>query len=223
MLFNKFWCDIVKDNKVNLKNRGESYFIGRRCSMKKCIIASSGILLIIVFIIITYCFEFPIKADNSNLEECISSRLNKGYTSGIEFSNSIKMYDSISVGNKKYILVEINQQLGIIGLTQGIGERYKIIRMGYGTGNFKEEIIESNNKKYLIFGGRNISLAIAKISFILNHDEYSLDIPNKKLFLVYQEVDSEIEDTHINIEYLKFYNAEGNDISNQIEWNVSDL
>lgn len=173
--------------------------------------------MIIALTIITYYFKFPVKADNSNFKECINSRLNKGYTSGIEFSNSIKLYDSISIGNKKYILVEINQQLGIVGLTQGIGERYRIIRMSYGTGNFKEEIIESNNKKYLIFGGRNIGLAIEKIGFILKGNGYSLDITNEKLFLVYLEVDSEIEDTHINIEDLKFYNVEGNDISDQIE------
>lgn len=157
------------------------------------------------------------KKDCSNLGKCINDFSNLGCS--IRYSNDIKLYDSIVLGKKQYILIEFNEQLGNVVLIQSITGRYKIDEFSYGSGNFDEEIVDSNGKKYVLFGGRNICLKISNIAFALEGQNYSMDIPSTKHFLVHTEIDNRIQITHMDLDTLSFYNTQGDDITEQADWN----
>ena len=183
--------------------------------MKKLIIFGIAVLSIAIMAI-AYYLSFPVRADGSNLEEHIDRFYNRSYSVG--YSNDIKLYDSIILGKNKYVLVEIDEKLGVVTLVQGIIGGYKIAGLDYGSGNFREWIADSKDKKYLIFGGRNTSLEIASITFTLEGHNYSMDIPNKKRFFTHLEVDNRIQLTHLDLDSLKFYNIQGEDITEQVDW-----
>lgn len=178
----------------------------------------SGVgVLLITIIVIVYHFSFPVKEDRSNLAECINDFSNRGYS--IKYSNDIELYDSVVLGKKQYILIELDGQLGSVILIRGITGRYKIDRLSYGSGNFTEEVVDSNSKKYMLFGGRNTSLEISKITYTLDGQSYRMDIPMSKRFLVYTEVHSHMQLTHMDLDSLSFYNTQGEDITEQADWN----
>lgn len=182
-------------------------------------IFGAGVLLVAITVIF-YHFSFPVKEDCGNLTECINDFSNRGYS--IAYSNDIKLYDSVVLGEKQYILIELNGQLGRVVLVHGIIGRYRIDELGYGSGNFREEIVESNGKKYLLFGGKNTSLELSNITFTLEDQNYKMDIPPKKRFLVHTEVDSRMQITYMDLDSLRFYDAQGEDITKQVDWNGVD-
>lgn len=183
------------------------------------IIFGTGVLLITVTVII-YHFSFPVKEDCSNLTECINDFSNRGYS--IAYSNDIRLYDSVVLGKKQYTLIELNGQLGRVVLVHGMTGRYRIDELSYGSGNFRVEIVDSNGKKHLLLGGRNTSLELSNIAFTLEDQNYRMDIPSEKRFLVHTEVDSRIQLTHIDLDSLQFCNAQGEDITEQVDWNGVD-
>lgn len=169
-------------------------------------IFGAGVLLIAITVLI-YHFSFPVQEDCSNLSECINNFSNRGYS--IAYSNDIKLYDSVVLGNKQYILIELNGQLGRIVLVHGNMGRYRIDELDNGSGNFTEEIVDSNGKKYLLFGGRNTNFELSSITFTLEGQNYRVDIPAEKSFLVHTEVDRRMQLTHMDLDRLRFYNAQG--------------
>lgn len=130
---------------------------------------------------------------------------------------NIKIHDSVTIGKIKYVLIEIDEDLGSVVLSQSITGRYKIDRLSYGGGNFREQIIESEGEKYLLYGGRNTNLEIASIVFTLDGFTYTLGIPEKTRFFVYTKVDSRIEENHLDLDKLRLYNAEGIDITEKLD------
>mgnify|MGYP000954759806 CR=1 FL=1 len=140
-------------------------------------------ILLIVVISFVYYFSFPVETDCSNLEGRIKDYYNRGYS--IEYSPNIKIHDSVTIGKIKYVLIEIDEDLGSVVLSQSFTGRYKINCLSYGSGNFREQIIESEGEKYLLYGGRNTNLEIASIVFTLDGLTYSLDIPEKIRFFVF--------------------------------------
>lgn len=188
--------------------------------MKKPMIMGLVILFVALSIAIPYLSSFNILADNSNLAEITNQFLNQNaYGDTPERVNNIKLYDSVSIGNKKFVLAEINDDLdlGEIRLTRGINGRYKLDTVSYGGGNFRERIAEIDGKNYLLFGGRNTGLAIDKMTFKLEGWDYCLEIPAENRFFVSLEIDGAIEATHLDLEHLKFYNGK-EDITEQVAW-----
>jgi len=172
-------------------------------------------ILLIVVVSFVYYFSFPVEADCSNLERLIKDYYNRGYSS--EYSPNIKIHDSVTIGKSKYVLIEIDEDLGSVVLSQSIIGRYKINRMGYGSANLRDQIIESKGEKYLLYGGRNTNMEIASIVFTLDGFTHSLDIPEKTRFLVYTKIDSRIEEKQLDLNKLRLYNAEGVDITEKLD------
>ncbi len=177
-------------------------------------IGGLAVLLLIVMAVI-YHLSFPIEADLANLEEYIKDFYNRGYS--VEYSPVIKIHDSVILGKRKYMLIEIDEDIGNVVLEQSITGRFKIERLGYGDSNFRDGIIESEGKKYLLYGGRNTSLEIASITFTLDGFTYGLDIPEKTRFFVYTEIDRHIEENHLDLGNLRIYNSEGEDITEKVD------
>ena len=72
-----------------------------------------------------------------------------------------------------------------------------------------------NGRKYVLFGGRDSTAQISRITVRIGGQSYELTLPNEsEHFLLYTEINSQVEDAHVDRNYLAFYNKNGEDITN---------
>ena len=90
---------------------------------------------------------------------------------------------------------------------------------GHGTGNFRYRVEEGKKEKHFIFAGKNTDLLINKISFILEGEEYTINVPKQEYFMVAFEVNN-IESIFPEAETLRFYDDMGKDITFDVERNT---
>ena len=84
--------------------------------------------------------------------------------------------------------------------------------------------MESEGKKYLLLGGRDLTARIAGIAVSIDGRSYELENPNPgDHFLLCTEIDSRTEDNHIDLARLAFYNREGEDITELYDWSGGGL
>lgn len=170
------------------------------------------LIFVVICVAIGYHFSYPIKLNRVTLPKHITDYYNQGHS--VEHSPAIVLYDSIGIGNKEYNLIEIGDSLGYVTLKEGLTGRHKIVRIGYGSGNFWDGIIKSGEKRYLLFGGRDITKQISIIRILIDGSNYDLHIQNPTgYFLLCTEIDNRIEDKHVDRNNIIFYNEKGEDIT----------
>lgn len=179
---------------------------------------AKGILSLLILaalcIGIGYHFSYPIKLDPVTLPEYIQDFYNRGRSAAQ--SPAVTLFDSVGIGNKEYYLLEIGQDidLGCAVLNKGLNGRYRISNLSYSGGNFLDGIVEDGEKKYFLFGGRDHTAQITKITAFIEGETYELPIDKARdHFLLYTEIDSYVEGNHADRNRITFYNAEGEDIT----------
>ena len=140
-----------------------------------------------------YHFSYPIELNMTTLPEEVASFLNR--ESEDWDPSEITVYGGVRLGDREYYLMEMGKCLGSAALRRSLTGRYKIEYLRYGGGGLRDSIVESGGKKYLLLGGRDQS---AK---------------PKDHFLLCAEVDSRIEDSHIDKDRVTFYDEAGEDIT----------
>lgn len=187
--------------------------------MKKLLIGAAVLAAVIVAGVAVYQggqSAYPIQADNSNLQECLTQFMNRGKTAEVE----VKLHDTVDIGNKRVALMEIMQvedsDLGLVFLDCGWNGQYKIDFASYGSGNLKKEVVASGQKKYVVIGGRNAYFGIVSIEVELQGEKYTLEVPEGDRFLVCAEVDPLTEAGHINWESIRLYDQDGADITDPV-------
>lgn len=181
--------------------------------MKKTLIGGFVIALLIM-IGVSYAAAYPIKSDFSNLKEGIVSFHKRGNQSGS--SLSVEQYNAIELGKKAYVLVEVDGGLGCVTLAKGLTGQYQLEYMRYGETAFREGVVESEGKKYLLVAGKNPSLNIASITATFAGTEYTLEVPEEEIYLVYTEVDANVEADRVGLENFKFWDAQNQDITEEL-------
>lgn len=73
--------------------------------------------------------------------------------------------------------------------------------------------METDGRKYLLLGGRNTGEQITCATFTLDGTAYQTEIPRQSRFLVCTEVDSRTEASHLDLETLTWYNAQGKEVA----------
>jgi hypothetical protein len=173
-------------------------------------------ILIAICILAGYHLSYPIQLNMDTLPEYIQEFYSKGHSSAA--TPVVKLYDGVSLGRKEYYLIEIGEDLGTVTLEKGLTGRYKITHLSYGDGNFEDGIIESNGKKYLLFGGRDISSQIFKITVLVDGQTYELgDGEAKDHFLFYTEIDGYGEDNHVDRSNIGLYDENGTNITERYD------
>lgn len=159
-----------------------------------------------------YHFSYPIELNLATLPEEIAAFINR---ESEDFDPSeIRVYDGVALGNREYYLMEMGEFLGSVALRRSLTGRYKIEYLRYGDGELRDAIVESGGKKYLLLGGRDLNARIARITVFIDGRSYELENPNPKdHFLLCAEVDSRIEDSHIDKDRVTFYDEAGEDIT----------
>lgn len=159
-----------------------------------------------------YHFSYPIELNLATLPGEIAAFINR---ESEDFDPSeIRVYDGVALGNREYYLVEMGEFLGSAALRRSLTGRYQIEYLRYGDGELRDAIVESGGKKYLLLGGRDLNARVARITVSIDGRSYELENPNPKdHFLLCAEVDSWIEDNHIDKDRVTFYDEAGEDIT----------
>ena len=137
-------------------------------------------------------------------------------------SPSIRVYDSVELENTVWYLMEIGEDidLGYVKLERNILGRYKIVHLGYGGGSFRDGVVRSGEKAYYLFGGRDVTGRIARITMTQNGETCTMEnAEGKTHFLFCTELSPQLGDYDFDRSTLRFYDKDGNDIT--AEYNLS--
>ena len=179
---------------------------------KRCMWLLGGLVALCVCAAWLYQSAYPIAPDRSNAAECIQDFYLHGSTAEPPV---VKLYDDVTLGDRTYVLLELgeNLDLGRAILERSLTGRYRVAGLGYGGGSFRDEIVETDGRKYLLLGGRNTGEQITCATFTLDGTAYQTEIPRQSRFLVCTEVDSRTEASHLDLETLTWYNAQGKEVA----------
>lgn len=159
-----------------------------------------------------YHLSYPIELNMATLPEEIAAFHNR--ESEDWDPSEITVYGGVSVGDREYYLMEMGEYLGSVTLKRSLTGRYKIESLRYGDGGFRDAIVESGGKKYLLVGGRYLTARIARITVSIDGRSYELENPNPgDHFLLCTEIDSRTEDNHVDLDKVRFFDADGKDIT----------
>nr|WP_325230885.1 hypothetical protein [uncultured Oscillibacter sp.] len=181
--------------------------------MGKTVRRGAAVLVLAAALLVAwYHFSYPVELNMVTLPKEIVAFHNR--ESEDWDPSEITVYGGVSVGDREYYLMEIGEYLGSVTLRRSLTGRYKIEYLRYGDGGFRNAIVESEGKKYLLLGGRDLTARIAGIAVSIDGRSYELENPNPgDYFLLCTEIDSRTEDNHIDLARLAFYNREGEDIT----------
>lgn len=99
------------------------------------------------------CLTYPIQLDQATLPGYLADFYDRGRSTPL--SPQVTIYDELELGRRNYYLFEVGPdlELGTATLERGPLGRYKIVRIGWGGGNFKNSVEESGGEKYLLIAG----------------------------------------------------------------------
>lgn len=165
--------------------------------------------------------KYPIQPDHSNLLEEVTWWVNRGYDQPV--LDDIVIHDYVELGDQRYVLVDVEGQLGEVWLKKGMNGQYRMNGHGHGTGNFRFEKVEVDGIQYFLWSGKNEYFGIAESSFEVDDKTYRVEIPEGDRFLTLVEVDPpsnpDAPVRYIDVNTVRFYDGDGRDITDQVPWN----
>lgn len=173
----------------------------------------TGIFLLAALLLaVAYQVSYPIELNLAMLPEEIAAFHNR--ESEDLDPSEITVYDGVGIGNREYYLIEMGEHLGSVALKRSLTGRYKIEYLTYGDGGLRDSIVESEGKKYLLLGGRDPEVRLARITVSIGGLTYDLEKNwPRDHFLLCAEIDSRVKDNHVDRDKVRFYSAEGEDIT----------
>ena len=159
--------------------------------------------------------SYPVDPDQGNLTACVEDFYLLGRTEQEPPPVTLYADTAVTLGGRTWMLLEIGREmdLGRVILEKSWTGRYRVTGLSYGGGNFREEVVEEDGRKYLLFGGRNTGQRIASAACTLDGEPYAVQIPRADRFLVWTEVDPDTETEHMDLESLRLYDAAGTDVT----------
>lgn len=178
----------------------------------KAVRRGAAVLILAAALAAAYHFSYPIELNMATLPEEIAAFHNQ---ESRDFDPSeIRVYDGVALGDREYYLVEMGEDLGSAALKRGLTGRYKIEYLRYGGGELRDAVVESGGRKYLLLGGRDPAAQIARITVSIGGRTYDLENgAPRDHFLLCAEIDSRAEDSHVDRDKVRFYSADGEDIT----------
>lgn len=183
--------------------------------MKKKIIIVIIVICVLTIASAVYFSEYSIKSDMDVMavQRIVDAKF------GSERGNVI----GVGLEEKEYIyLTTASVDLVVVHLQRGPFERMKFNGMSYSDSTFCNGVVEVNDEKYIVVGGRNANHHIAKIEFSLDSKPYEIELKNPgELFLEYIKIDANTEDNHIVPGSMRLFNSMGEDVTSQ--YNLSSF
>lgn len=179
--------------------------------MKKLYIILSCILLI-GFGVFIYSSSYTI---NDN-EVVLKGELEKFINRGSSVTKSVDIKKILDIENRRYVLFEVNNELGEAELGRGFNGKYKILSTGYGTKHFRYSIKDIRNSKYFIVLGENYDMKISYINISIDENQYKMDVPQEDYFIVFHEVPKDTVEQIPSYSDFRLYDTNNIDISDEI-------
>lgn len=133
-------------------------------------------------------------------------------------AEDLRFFGSVRVGQRRIDYFEWGEDLGQVRLTRGLlTGAYRIDSVGWGGGNFREEVLEEGGREYFLLAGRNAYFGIARAEADISNRTYDLEIPAGERFVTVTEIER-AEFDHVLPEDIRFYDGAGRDISDEIPW-----
>lgn len=156
---------------------------------------------------------YPVEPDLSGLETGLQDAWMRGRPAGTP--PEMLVHQHLPVGDRIYVLFEVGPglDLGTAALERSWTGRWRVGRMGWGSGNVREEVVEVGGTKFLLLGGRNTGARIARADCTLDGSVYTLEIPQAERFLVRTEVDDATQARHIDLGSLRLFDRAGTEIT----------
>ena len=173
------------------------------------------ITLICVLAIATafYFSEYSIKRDRdvAEVQKIVTDKFDS------ERNNII----GIGLEEKEYIyLTATDDDLVVVHLQRGLFGRMKFNGMSYSDSSFCNGVVEVDDAKFIVIGGRNANHQIAEIEFSLDSKPYEIELKDPgELFLEYIKIDANTEDNHIVPGSMRLFNSTGEDVTSQYSLN----
>lgn len=189
--------------------------------MKKNWMIGLSVLLILLAAGGLYHRSYPVEADHSNLQEQVESFLNRG--NNLPLNYGVELFDAYTIGNERYVLMELHDgqdsdPLGYVRLERGLNGRYRVAGTHYGIGNYWEKIVRQDETAVFLIGGRNAYYGIETIRVHVAHEEYVITVPEGDRYLAAIPVEAPEGEDHVLPENIRFYAANGTDLTEQV-WN----
>ena len=167
--------------------------------------------------------EYLVAADYGNLPEYVNARLEQDGVAPEHQEKMTTVYDEVSLEGRKIILTEIvtplkQPRLGVVELELGANGQYKVGFISYTTQNIKVKGVEGKETEYLVIAGRNPDKTIRKIVSTQEGKRFSVEIPEKELYLVAVPTEDAEEMWDFDPNSWHFYNAAGEDITEEVDW-----
>ena len=186
--------------------------------MKKrgLLLFAAAVLCILAGLAAYHC-SFPLDADLNGLEPAALQWFNRGRSVFYE-ADQLQLYQPVTVGDRTYVPLELDGQLGHLRLSRGLTGRYHLDQSQYGTGSFRNGVVESDGERMLLFEGRNGDGRIARAVFSPEGGRpYALDIPASPVFLVSVPVEDTVPIEPVSIEEITFYDSQGREITEEFD------
>lgn len=184
---------------------------------KKVLLGAAALLLLFLAAAFLYDPQYEVEPDNSNLADLTVEFLDHG-NGNTALYEPLYLYDTIDMGDRRVVLMEIGPELdlGEVHLIRGLNGKYRIDSAGWGTGNFRERVLEVDGASCWFIGGRNTDCRIGKITVEFDGETYTVDVPEQERFLVSVELKCPTKREFANGETLRFYDRTGADITESI-------
>ena len=186
--------------------------------MKKrgLLLFAAAVLCILAGLVAYHC-SFPLDADLNGLEPAALQWFNRGMSVPYE-ADKLRLYQPVTVGDRTYVPLELDGQLGHLRLSRGLTGRYHLDQSQHGTGSFRNGVVESDGERMLLFEGRNGDGRIARAVFSPEGGgPYALDIPASPVFLVSVPVEDTVPTEPVSIEEITFYDSQGREITEEFD------
>lgn len=176
--------------------------------MKRKVFLLTALLFICTTVL--YLKTYPLDLNMTTLEQITSAYVNRGVTA----ESDVKYLGSgVTFHKKEFYLVRVNGEFGYVSFEEGPFGRHRFRHVSWEDTSFRNGIIESGGKKYLLFSGVDFSRKIDKIIVEIQGFSYEL-IPGKsRPFIVFCEVNESIPSGLVSMENCFFYDAAGANIT----------
>ena len=193
----------------------------KRVWTQRRLVIGTAVIALVLAAGLLYDRSYPVAADDSNLEEEVLLFLERGRSLPLEYE--VELFDACVIGKQKFVLMELHDgrnsdPLGYVRLERGLNGRYQIAGTRYGTGNYWETIVRQDEEAVLLIGGRNAWFGIETIRVDVEREAYVVTVPEGDRYLVAVPVAAPEGQTHVLPEDIRFYDAHGADLTEQI-WN----
>ena len=160
---------------------------------------------------------YPIDPDCANLDAAVAAFYDWGDQPPRDVP--VRLYDSVDIGRSRYVLCELGPELelGTVELKRSLTGRYKIDHLSWGGGNFRFGTAEADGRTYLLAGGRNTACRIGSLVFDIEGQTCTLTLPASERFLVSAPLEAQPETRWPDISKVRVYDAQGLDITEQVD------